>query len=212
MPPLVVPGICRFAVHGTNGRPWVNILDMHIQTDVGGSREESIEDQAEIINQQWLSAWDAFCASTWQVTGTSWVDLNSLSGSTGNTSAVQGGPTLPSPGTAVGQALTPNVAYLVKKTAGVGRGRRHGRWYVPGPPELAGNLEGVDATVLGQINAMLPSLLNAINQESAPLSVGSYNSHLSVVHRPGVGDPSYDHVTSLQCDPVFATMRRRLRG
>jgi hypothetical protein len=212
MPVLVVGGICRFTLHGTNGRPWANILDFHIDSDVGASRDEAIEDQAEIINQEWPSAWDDFWASTVSYTGISWVDLDTAEGSTGSTTETSGALVLPKAGVASGEADPPNVSYLVHKRVGSGRGRRSGRIYVPGAPEGMTNLQNISASPLTSMNTMVNTLLGALNQESAPLSIGSYNSFLSVVHQPLGGEPSFDHVDDLEVDQLLATQRRRLRG
>lgn len=212
MAQLVVGGICRFTLQGDNWSPWANILDFHINTAFGGSREDAIEDQAEIINQEWPTAWKPFWASTVNYFRCSWVDLDTESGSTGETSETSGALTLPTAGTATGEADPPNVAYLVHKRVPAGRARRAGRTYVAGVPEGMSSLQNVASSPLSSINTMLSSLLANLNQNAAPLSVGSYDSALAVVHAPAGGTPSFTEVSSLQCDQIFATQRRRLRG
>lgn len=212
MPPLVVEGVCRFALHGTNGRPWVNIFDFHLDTAGGGARADAIQDQAEIINQEWVSAWLSFVAATCHFIKTSWVDLDSLSGSTGETTETSGSLVLETQGTASGEAVPPNVAYLVHKRAGGGRGTRDGRFFVPGVPEGMSSHDSVPASPLASINAMLPALLANLNQNATIITGGSYDSSLVVVRAPVGGETSFDTVTALELDSQFATQRRRLRA
>lgn len=209
MAPLVVPGICRFAMYGTIGRPWVNILDIHIDVDVGESREEAIVDQAEIINQQWPTKVQAVLSPAWSYQGVRWLDLHSLEGGSGSTSETSGTLVLPVIGLQAGQGSTPGSSILIKKRAGATRGTRHGRMFLCGVSEA--NTEQMTFSAVSTLNTGLANALTAINQSSAPLSVGSYNSEIVVVHTPKNVPPSYSKVTALEAQSLLATQRRRLR-
>lgn len=213
MPVLVVPGVCRFSLYGTiSDRPWVNIVDMHINTSVVGSRDDAIQDQAEVLNQEWSEHWSAFLGAAWTHVGCRWVDLDSAGGSTGETSETSGAAVLPNTGDASGEIYAGNIAILVRKNAGAGRGTRPGRWYVPGSVEanVAGN--NLHGGVTGPLATMLGTLLSSINQSGGVLTSGTYDSELVVVHAPALGPASFTNVTSLAADTRLATQRRRLRA
>lgn len=213
MAPIVVPGVCRFSVHGVIAdRPWVNILDIHINSSLLTNRDTAILDQAGIINQRWVERFAVFMASTWKLEGTRWVDLDTLDGSTGETVETSGTAVLPQAGTGTGDPLPACVSTLITKVAGGGRGTRPGRLYQAGhvEPNAVGN--ALTAGGLTGLQAAWNTFLTNINQSAAPLSVGSYDSELVVV-RNRIGVPSsFDKVNSLSVQGRFATQRRRLRG
>ena len=212
MPPIVAPGICRFATHGRIfDRPWVAILDMHIESGGIGGREDNIIDQAKVLNNEWIDHFRPLLTSSWFVDGTRWVDLDTLNGSTGDSTQVDAPRVLPSAGGGVANGMSPNVALLIKKISGGGRATRSGRMYLCGITETqveGNNIPGANLTPF--VNAC-SAFLSAINQSGAT-SFGGYDSHLVVVHTVGGSFVDHDSVTQLLPQSRPATQRRRLRA
>lgn len=213
MPPLIVDGVCRFAMFGVCFRPWVNILDIHIESSDGDSRPDHIRDQAEIINQEWPLKVNAVLAPNWQYQGCRWVDLDTADGSTGETTETSGAAVLPILGIASGQALPPNVAILIKKLTTASRGTRDGRMYLAGPSEANQDLQTMSSTAVNTLNTNLAAAKAAIEQEGrGVLGIGgTYDSRIVVVHAPANMPTSWSHLASFQAQSTVATQRRRLR-
>lgn len=214
MPPLIVDGVARFVMFGTNGRPWVNILDMHIDTAaIGGDREAACRDQAEIINQEWPSRVNFTLSATWQYQGCRWIDLDTLDGSTGETAETSGALVLPVAGLATGQGCPPNVAILIKKLTGGSRNTRDGRLYLAGQAEVNQDHQLVTSGTITTLNTNLAAAKSAIEQEGkVPIGGGEqYDSKICVVHQHPDGSTSRTDITGLQAVAQVATQRRRLR-
>lgn len=214
MAPIVAPTICRYAVQALfNSRPVVNILDMHIDT-TGSSedRETAIFDQAGIILNEWDDRVLPLLTNQYVAQKVSWVDLNSLSGTTGERSD-SGGHTWPQPGGSSDGSTPGNVAYRVNKQTSSERGARQGRMYLCGVGESANeNANGneVHSTIAATMNTMLDGLLPALNQtEGGP---SDFTSALHVVHTVDGAFSSSSEVVQLVIDAVFGSQRRRLRG
>lgn len=224
---LVVPDICRFVVNQSlEGREVVNILDMKIDTTGSvTSREDAIVDQAQVILQEWHDEIRPMVIDDLQLLSVSWVDLDEDDGSTGTTTDGSGAAEWPSEGTSLGLPMPANVAVLVHKNATVSRRSRNGRMYLCGWSEGindAANGNAVTPAELDTINGNLDDFLTNINQTGGGLGA-DYASALVVVHTLSSVNPDpppkllieangYDDVESLTADPVFATIRRRLRG
>ena len=212
MAPIIAPGVARFALGGTvHGRPWVNIYDMHIESGGIGGRDENVEDQAQVFLNNWIDELANATNPAVILTGCSWVDLDSLDGSTGRKTAASGGRIMPHPGTQGGATCSANVAVLVRKQAGSGRGSRPGRSYLVGVGETqtTGNL--LTPAYVDQLQEALSLFLSGVSQSGAT-SIGGYDSHMVVVHVAAGGGVSHTDVTSLDVDALLATQRRRLRG
>lgn len=213
---LIVPDVCRFAVnqHWSNGRKVVNVLDMRIfNENLTTTRNEAIEDQAEIISNRWSVDVFAHLANNLVMETVSWVDLNSSSGSTGSV-AFESGDTGAEP---TDQAYQPNTAFLVSKViGGHARGARNGRMYLAGMHEGQSADDG--SLVISDVQTDLDSFFGNINQDNG-LTDPAYTSRLCVVHlgpKPAGPDDDWpgtsSDVTQLVVQPVAATQRRRLRG
>lgn len=216
---LIVPGVARFAVNQTlAGRNVVNVLDYRIDTTGSTmSRDDAVAGQAGSIVEQWADLIVDQQVNDVSFVSVSWVDLNSSSGSTG-TATTGGGYTLPVPGLGTAAPLPGNAAVLVRKNAGGGRATRSGRLYLAGMSEVGTsttNGNELDPAVVSGVTAAFTSFL--ANTNEVDTFGTAFSSEMVVVHitardadnKPiaGVGNP----VTSMVCDPLLATQRRRLR-
>lgn len=108
------------------------------------------------------------------------------------------------PGGRSGTSEPPQVAVLLKKRSARGGRRGQGRMYLPwavndGSISEAGVITTADVT---QITGAATAFLDALASDATPMVI---------LHSLGSSDPgSPNVVTSLICDPVVATQRRRL--
>ena len=107
------------------------------------------------------------------------------------------------PGTASGQSVGPNTAYLLQKNTNFGGRAGRGRMYLPGCSESAvdqnGLLNGSGATVVG----------GHWNDFAANLA--TYGTPLVLLHSSGSPLNTPTVITSITCDARVATQRRRNR-
>lgn len=213
--PLVVAGVCRFALNQTfHGRDVVNIVDMDIDS-VGelSDRNDAITDQAEVLAKQWSDDVMPDLVSDLVLVSVSWVDLNSEDGSTGSFSG-SGGTALPHAGGVDNNPSSSNVSILVTKQTSSGRGSKNGRMYVCGLPEAyttRADPNHIDSGFLATLQEDFDAWLTNINQDSG-VDPPLYNSDLNVVHNAAGGTPSHTKVDDLNVQGLLATQRRRLRG
>jgi hypothetical protein len=110
--------------------------------------------------------------------------------------------------TAFGQ-LPVNSAHLITKKTGIGGRRNQGRFYFPAVQELGVSDLGIlDNGQLSAINTAFGNFLAVL--DSSTTFAGMYLLHS---FPPGSSGPflAPTRVTSLICQPVIATQRRRLR-
>lgn len=221
MAPLIIPGVCRYTVHGTyQGVNIANVLDMHLVTGGGSERNDAVLDQAKVIVSNWADLVCPRVVEQYGATAVSWVDMNSSTGSTG--SVTEGtGSSFPANGEITGSEMPGMVSFLIKKNITAGRGARQGRMFLCGVPEAAtidGSGNSVHATYLADTTSAMGDFLSGINQSAGIIGTGSYDSDLVVVHTTNSGttaDPvisyvSRSHVNSLTCDPKVHAQRRRM--
>jgi hypothetical protein len=107
-------------------------------------------------------------------------------------------------GASITNALPPNCAVLIHKSTARGGRRGRGRMYLPWTV-LEANVDEVGvltSTVITSHNA-------AVSSWQAALSSGG--NPLVLLHAPGkTATPAPDPVTSMSCDRLIATQRRRL--
>lgn len=226
MPGLVAPFMCRYTVNGTYaGRPVANIIDMAVGTSITtGTREECLADLAGIIVSAWADDVLDFVGDQYTAQTVSWVDLDTIDGSTGETS-VGAGTDFPASGSASTDQMPGSVAFRIGKQISATRGTRQGRMYIVGVPEgvtAAGTPNTVAAGTITAVNGAMATFLDAINVTVAETAL-DYDSHMVVLHTSSDDNPTpppkklitYEGastITSLVCDPTLATQRRRLRG
>lgn len=211
MAAIVAPGIARFTVNGVfNGRPVANILDMQVDT-TGSilSRAESCFTIAGDIINNWADHVLPIVSSQYQFTSVSWVDLDSLTASTGERSSTSD-TDLPAQGSASGGTAQGNVAFRVNKAGVASRGQRAGRMYLVGVSEDANensNGNQVNTAWQGYVNQAMQDFLDGITDQ-----LDDPQRQLVVVHVVDGLYQGYSEVTNLSCDPRFGSQRRRLRG
>ena len=127
MAAIVAPGIARYSINGTlGGQPVVNVLDINISDVVNGSRDDAVATCAGDLINQWADHVLPLVTDEYSFDSVSWVDLDSIDGSTGERSSTDG-TTLPEVGGDTGACMPGGVALLVRKIGSGGRRERNGR-------------------------------------------------------------------------------------
>lgn len=218
--PLVVPGVVRFTVHGRYGnRDVANIYDVDINTRLGASRIDAINDLAGRLINAWTDEVLDWVASAYSARSVTWVDLDDDEGTTGErTSTLQHD--WPIAGGNDTDAMPGNVSILIRKVTDGQRGSRNGRMYLVGVPEeatTAADPNQLFDAYVGSVNDYMQDLLTEIDGDH-PLNIGSYDANSVVTHitsRDSAGNPAtgIGHtITRLVCQQTLATQRRRLRS
>lgn len=214
--PLVVTEVCRFTLNQSFlGNLVCNVLDMHINIDgsIGVTRQQAIEDQAEILAKQWSTDVMPDLVSALRLESVSWVDLDNATGSVGSFAGSAGAP-LPHVGGVDNAPASSNVSILVRKQTSSARGSKQGRIFVCGLPEAyttQANPNNIDGGFLATLQEDFDAFLGNINQD-ASAEPPAYDSELVVVHKvPIVGEGTGSDVSALRVDSRLATQRRRLR-
>jgi hypothetical protein len=140
------------------------------------------------------------------------VDLDSLSGSTGN---VTSGATAswPQAGSGGGDPLPANTAILVDKQVVAGRNTRGGRLFLAGMGEStteATNGNHVTAVNVGLINTAFENLKDDTTIAAAGAPIEDMAG--VVLHLPAGSSPSVDAITGWSCQTLVATQKSRLRS
>jgi hypothetical protein len=211
MPPIVAPGVCRFTLHGTvNARPWAAVFDMDIDSDILGDRNINIRDQAQVFLNEWIDHIRQGCSVSTQLTSVSWVDLDSLDGTTGERADATAPRVMPGVGVISGDAAPGNAAVLAIKTTDGGRGTRGGRTYWAGVAESHTTLNALTSAALTTWNSTTEDFLAGVNQDHD--GAFDYDSRMQVLHAPGGVFESMAEVTDYSPVSLLATQRRRLRS
>lgn len=223
---FVVPQVCRFQINGILvNRTCTNVLDMQIDTTGSSmSRLEAIQDQAAIIVQEWEDSILPLLVDDYTAQSVGWVDLNSASGSTGETTTGSGAATWPTAGSVSTAPLPGNTSALITKQILAERGRRNGRMFMAGLSEAASsdvNPNTLTAVFLDAAQDALNAFKGDVEQSDPGPT--EYTSRLAVVHvltreppvTPGKpGNPltgDFKPVNNLVLAATLATQRRRLR-
>lgn len=213
---IVAPTITRFTMKHTTGggRRADCVVDVSID-EFSMSRDEGVNYVADHICAPWQDNILSQVAGNITFLGCHFVDLDSLSGETGDRGPTAGHPTT---GAIVGTPfISPQVSYLVHKSAGSHRGTRNGRMYVPGLAESEVDEAGiVQASRVTSFNTKLESFRSALATIGGPL-ITSTAWRVVHVHKGDPEDPatwtwSSSTITSAFLDVKVATQRRRLRG
>lgn len=210
--PVVVPGVCRFAVNQRYGpQEVINILDMQIDTTgTIDSREEGIFNVAGDIINNWMDHISAQGVQGLVVENVSWVDLDSEDGSVGSRNSTSAW-TLPDTEGYVGNGFPGNVAVLVTKQVRGTRTSRNGRMYLAGADEAqttAAAPSTLTASAITSYNAALALFLSGINDAEG---LDDITRQLVVVSGAETASPTYNPVENLTVQATLATQRRRLR-
>lgn len=202
---LVIPNVCRFAVHGLTGtRPWVNVFDASIPEGRPGA-EGTIKKIAEGLLDTYYNNLRTLCHTSWIIQSCSWVDLNSANGTTGSINSTPNH-TFPAAGTRTGEAVAANTAVMARKTTTRGRGMKNGRTYFSGITEAGTNgnvlATGENTTWNAACDAIRSIIQNAGGTSSAQFVVAGVTK---------TGATHANPITAYSVDTTLATQRRRLR-
>jgi len=210
--PIVFPNVVRMAFRGvwTNGQEVVNVLDLDITGTGGVSRGEAVDETMADAVQNWQTQLVGVrFPNNYTFLGADWVDLDSIDGRTGFEPPDAGSPVV-GPGTSA--MFGPQAALVVSKVcASRTRGRRDGRWYMPGATEASVDENGVVLTAAR--NEWRTACLNFrdnVNQTALPDGRNVTIGVLSDPAAPGL-DPAFMPITDFQVRPLVGTQRRRLR-
>jgi hypothetical protein len=190
-------------------------VDISVEGVGAISRDEVISDFNSHIAGWWQDTILAYYPVTALFLGIHWLDLDSAGGATG-VLAPAGGHLNHGQGTS--PFMPANVSFLIHKNSTARRGQRQGRMYIPQPREA-----DVD-----DVSNVAPSTRTAITTtaETFRTDIGTY-TYPSFIPNPAAmrivhvhkTDPldsttwTWDSSTvdSMECDPLVATQRRRLR-
>jgi hypothetical protein len=204
MSQLIVPGVVRFAPYGTvNDRPWVNIIDAHV--DDSPASHSGIITVANAIADAYQANIRTSVSTAWNFQGIKYMDLSTPSGEVGLIVDTPAAYSMPFPGTGVGNPAPGNDCALITKATSGGRSQRRGRLYISGL--VLGDLNGQNlqpARVTG-LQTFATALLAAVNGALGTAS-------MVVVHNPENGTPGATTVTGLSVASRLASQRRRLRA
>lgn len=211
MAAIVAPGICRYTINGTYaGEEVANIIDMQIDTT---ATVEPREDAILTVARDVLRAWDdhimLLISGSYLATSVSWVDLDSLDGSTGSITSA-GDISWPRPGRFGGEGMPGNVSMRFDKICGGGRRARNGRTYLVGVPEsVTGNPTNndLDGPYVSDANIAGQDFLESITDNSLPTDA---QRQFVVVHTVKGVYVGYDDVDEFTLGARIRTQRRRL--
>lgn len=214
--PVVAPTIVRLTYKHTNGasRAADCIVDMSIEAAGLLTRSSAVDVLVSHAAAPWQDHMLDIMSNSITFAGGSFIDLDSLSGSTGSFGPAAGHPTT---GSFSSADMTTQVAYLVHKNTTAHRGQKQGRMYVPGVIESAVDGNGhLTSTYLSSLNTALAAYLSAMNSISDSVFALSPAMRVVHVHKPNKDDAttwtwSSSDVSSLTADLRCATQRRRLR-
>jgi hypothetical protein len=187
----------------TNGHPVVNVLHYRVDAAIGSVEVAS---EVEDVVQNWQSQMVPEFRDNYRFEGGAYLDLRTADGETGVIPPVAGEPTQ---GGSTGASANPGDALLVHKRTSSSRGVRQGRMYLPPPGGSAMDENGrLDSLTLNAVNTRLATFLANTTQGPITDPTGSEaNRYMVVLHKDGTNT----RVTSLQCDSLIASQRRRVR-
>lgn len=219
MAQIIAPDCVRYSVNYTyNSRPHVNIIDMVVLDQSGGtfSRDDAVHATAGDVLDAWHQNVRLVQNVSVQLQSVSWVDLNSLDGSVGEISSTTD-TTWPANGTVTGQGIPANVSLLVTKQTTNRRSSRAGRMFVGGMSEASTDGSYVPTATLNTWAGFFGDFTESLT-ETGTISV--YQNFPTVIHtrndgtaaNPDIVYTGNTQVTSFAPQALLATQRRRLRG
>jgi hypothetical protein len=193
------------------GRPHVNVLHVHndegSQSDAAKARDVLNNWQDHIVGLPW--------SSSFGITELQW---RSIDPDDANAGTLAPDPAKPVTGTYTGTSLPPNVTALIKKrTDNRPRGRRDGRFYISGVPEIWVRDDGtVEPDAQATVQTGLDAFVSGVNDDVFGVGGGSGLAVLETTaasRMPGTQPVTINWrpVTGLQVDRVVATQRDRVR-
>lgn len=209
--PIIAPEVARFSIVGQyGGQLVVNVIDVSIDTDPGTTRPDAIFNVAGDLLNQWSDHVLPLLQPEYSAQEVRWVDLDSLSGSTGARSSTDGS-TWPEAGTQTGFPMPGNVTMRMVKQITGARGRRAGQLKLAGMSEgytLDGSPNVWDPAAIAAFNTAFEDLKDGINGAVAE----GYTANIVVVHTVDDEWVATSPVTNFSGAPTVGSMIRRLPG
>lgn len=207
--PLVISKVARFSVVGNLfGQDCVNVLDVDFD-GFTNSREETCFTIAGDILNNWSDHILPIVSAGYEAREVRWVDLDSLTGSTGSRSSTSA-ETWPSTGGLEANTL-PNSTYakITKRVEGKNRAQRNGTLRLGGIVEsmtTGANANQLDTTSIGTINTGFENLKDGIN------GITGGTANLCVVHTVDGEATGKSQISTFACQSTVGTLRRRMPG
>lgn len=214
MATLVAPDMVRLAFNGSMaGQDIVNILDVAV-TDygLGLSRDDAVFEMVGDALNNFADHVVPLLTDNYSFNSVSWVDLDSLDGSTGERTSTAD-TSLPLNGQDTGAPMPGGVALLVTKVNSGGRRTRNGRWYLSGIAEGVtdpSNPNTANAQFVTTANTALEAFRSGI-EGIEEVGVNNYTSSPNVIHTVNGNYVGRDKITAFVVQPTLATQRRRQR-
>jgi hypothetical protein len=217
LPPvhILAPTIVRYTFrHQIAGsKPADNVMDVSIDSEPTSARDTQVDIMNGVMCQLWQDHVVKWGSTTVFFMGAHWIDLNSLSGRTGDLAPHSGSPTN---GTSAGPCASRAVSHLIHKLSTTARSQRQGRTYYPGVRE--GDIDESGNLSAGQVASMTSNFENfrtAISDQLSELE-GTAALRTVHVHKANPLDPTTwvwtsSTVNACVCDPMVGTQRQRQR-
>ena len=213
MPPLVVPGIARYAIEQKmSERVIINIMDILVSPAAGSSRDLAVPEVGRRLLQAWTDNVRPLQTNSMLNESVSFVDLNSLNGVVGSVTTGTGTAVWPLLGAKGVQALPTNsVAFIVKNTVAA-RGSKAGRLFLSGLPETdsSDNPNVLTPAATTALTNAFTALRTAINTYASAQVVSAV---VAVVHTSALtpGQGTFTTVGSFSAESGLSTQSRRIR-
>lgn len=212
MAALVVEDVVRTFIEFTLGTREAAVTLDHVLIGTTGSRETACQNVAKAVLSAWHDGPRTRQSNECSMDRVSWLDLASLTGSTGSvTTGIGGTPSWPSIGGVAEDSFPSNVALRVQKNTTATRGLRPGRMYVPGVSESDTDVPNtVASSRLTAWQTEFTEFLTALTTYDNP--EGDYLSTPVVIHQQVGEAPTSTLITSMTPQGTLRSQGRRLRG
>lgn len=220
LPPvhILAPTCVRYTFQMTGGsaQKYSNVVDVSIEADGLLSRDEVIDDFNSHICGFWQDSILSLYADVTLFTGAHWIDIGELTGRTGFLGPAAGHPTH---GTAAGNQVPPNTAYLVHKLSTAQRGQKQGRMFIGDVNENSVDSRGVlSGGVKTSINTATESFRTMIGTYESLVGSARHPAAWRTVHvhkldqlDPSTWTWSSSTIDSTTVDNLVASQRQRNR-
>lgn len=216
---ILAPTIVRYTFrHQWGAHKFDNVQDISIDAGSGTvGRPDVINDLNSHVCGWWQDSLLGPYSSDCVFLGAHWIDLDSLTGATGDLGPAAGHPTH---GGGFAPFAPPNVNSILHKRTTSGRGTRPGRTFFPNISESLTDDDGFLASgYVSSLNSLGEQFRSTIRSYNFPTDPGVHPAAWRVVHvhKPDKNDASTwtwssSDVSGVTCDPRVGTQRRRLRG